>query len=97
MVDERVENLVDVDIRLRRALHEGATITARQFLSFLSINFTLLVQIALVSNEDHGDIGAILVADDALADGIQVLQAALGSNTVDQYETLDKSRTGGRG
>lgn len=92
LVDEGVENFVDVDVRLCRALHEGAAITTRQFLSFLSINFTLLVQIALVSDEHHGDVGAVLVTDDSLTDGIQVFQAALGGDTVDEYETLQDQK-----
>lgn len=70
MVDERAENLVDVDIALSGALEEGAAVALGQFLAFSCVHFTLLVQIALVANEYHRNVGRVLVTDDTLADGV---------------------------
>lgn len=55
--DEVVEDLVDVDLGLGRGLEEGAAAKlAGKTLTLLGGDDALVLQVALVSDEDHGDL-----------------------------------------
>jgi len=87
--DEVVEDLVDVDLGLGRGLEEGAAAKlAGETLTLLGGDDALVLQVALVSDENHGDRVAVLDAEDLLAEVREVVERGLGNDTVDEDESL---------
>jgi hypothetical protein len=87
--DEVVEDLVDVDLGLGRGLKEGAAAKlAGEALTLLGGDDALVLQVALVSDENHGDRVAVLDAEDLLAEVREVVERGLGNDTVNKDESL---------
>lgn len=86
--DEIVEDLLDVVLGLSRGLDEAAVEALGQALSLLGGDDTLVSQIALVSDQDHGDLIGILDTQDLVAQLREVVEGRLGDDTVDESEAL---------
>merc|ERR1712146_352385 len=65
--DEREEDLADVDLGLGRRLKERAAERLGELLALVPRNVALVLEIALVADEDHGHRDRVLDAEDLLA------------------------------
>jgi len=87
--DEVMEDLVDVDLELGRGLDEEAVVEALgELLSLLGGDDTHVVEIALVADEDHGDVVRVLDAEDLLTHVDEVVEGAEGDDGVDEDKAL---------
>jgi len=89
LADQVVEDLLDVDLVLRGRLQERTPAeTLRELLPLLRRDDALLREIALVSNENHRDIVAVLDSQDLFPQVLKVIECGLCNNTVHQDEPL---------
>lgn len=54
----------------------------------MSCNLALVLEIALVTNNDHGEVVLVLDAKDLLLEGCDFLKALAGGDGVDKEETF---------
>jgi hypothetical protein len=88
LTDKVVEDLLDVVLGLSRGLEEGAIEALGETLTLLSGDHTLVGQITLVTNQNHGDLLAILNTENLVAELGEVVEGGLGDDGVNQNETL---------
>ena len=83
------EHLVDVDLLAGRGLQEGDTSPAAgEVSSLLLADHAVVLQVALVATEDHGDLVGVLHTENLLAEVGEVVEGGLGGNGVDENEAL---------
>jgi len=83
------EHLVDVDLLAGRGLQEGDTSPAAgEVSSLLLADHAVVLQVALVATEDHGDLVGVLHTENLLAKVSEVVEGGLGGDGVDEDETL---------
>ena len=88
LTDEIVEDLLNVVLGLGRGLNEAAVEALGERLSLLGSDDTLVSQIALVSNQNHGDLIGILDTQDLVAQLGEIVEGGLSDDGVDEDEAL---------
>jgi hypothetical protein len=89
LANEVVEDLIDIDLGLGRSLEEGATTKLLgKTLTLLLRDDSLILEITLVTDKNHGHRVAVLDAKNLLPEIGQVVEGRLGNDTVNQHETL---------
>ena len=84
-----VKDFVDVGLCFGRRLEERTSAKlASQVFALFSADDTLVVQIALVANQDHRHIVAVLDAQDLFAQVGKVVEGRLRNNRVDEHKAL---------
>ena len=91
LTDELVEGLLDVDASLGRSLEEGAAESLGEVLALSGGNLTVVVQIALVSNEHDGDLVLVLHTKDLLTEGGDFVKGGARGDGKDAEETLARA------
>jgi len=88
LTDEVEEGLIDICASLGGGLEEGAVEVLGGILTLLSLDLTLRGKIALVAAEHHGDVISILHTENLFAEGVDFIEGATGSDSVDEEEAL---------
>ena len=88
LTDEIVEDLLDVVLGLGRGLNETAIEALGQVLSLLGGDDSLISQVALVSDQHHGDLIGILHTQNLISQLGEVVEGRLGDDGVDEDEAL---------
>jgi len=86
--DEVIEDLLNVDFGLGRGLEELALELAGKSLTLLSGDDTLIGQIALVADENHGNTLSVLHTENLLSQIGEVVEGGLGNNRIAKHESL---------
>lgn len=88
LTDEVIEDLLNVVLSLGRGLNEAAVEALGERLTLLRSDDTLVSQIALVSDQDHGDLIGILDTQDLIAELGKIVEGRLSDDGVDEDKTL---------
>ena len=84
-----MENSLNVGLGLSRGLQEGAAVEfLGQSLTLLLSDDPLVGQIALVTDQDHGNGVTILHAKNLLLEVGEIIEGGLGDDGVDENKTL---------
>lgn len=86
--DEFKERLVDVNASLRAGLEERAPENACELGPLGVRDLALVLEIALVSAEDHRNLVGVLYAQDLLAECADLVEAAAARDSVNEEEPL---------
>jgi hypothetical protein len=83
-----VKGLLNIQTRLGGSLDELAAERTSQSLSLLPGDLTLALEIALVADDNHGEVVLVLDSQNLLLEGGDFLEALAGCDGVDEEETL---------
>ena len=86
--NELSENIIDTQLQFRRNFQENAIKLFRELLPLLGGDYPRVVEIALIPDEDDGDVLRVLHAEDLLPHVAEVVEAAEGHDGVHQDEAL---------
>lgn len=86
--DQVVENLMHIDLLLGRSLSEGAVKLPGQVQSLLLAHHAFVLQVALVSHQNHGHIVGVLNSQNLLPQVHEVIEGRLGGDGIDENEAL---------
>jgi len=83
------EHLVHVDLLAGGGLQEGDTTpVAGEVPALILADHAVVLEVALVTAEDHGDLVGVLHTENLLAKVSEVVEGGLGGDGVDEDETL---------
>jgi hypothetical protein len=88
LTDEVEENLVNVNSRLGGGFEELAREFTSEGLTLLGSDYSLIGKIALVSDQDHGDLVNVLDPQNLFSEGRDVVESRLSNNRISQKEAL---------
>jgi len=86
--DQIEENFVDVDFEFGGGLKEGAVELLGEALSLVLPDHALVLEVALVPHQHHGDVIGVFHSQDLFPQVHEVVEGALGSDGVDEDESL---------
>jgi len=86
--NEVEEGLINICAGLGRGLKEGTAEVLSSFLTLGSLDLTFRGKIALVTAEDHGDVVGILYTKNLFAEGVDFIEGATRSDSINEKEAL---------
>jgi len=91
LTDELEEDLVDIDAVFRGCLQKGATELVTQVLALVCGHLPLVLQVALVADDDEGHAVTVLYSADLVSQIRNIIECRVGCNRIDQHKPLSAS------